>query len=148
MKNLKDTIIEKLVIKKNSKLANDSKIKKITNDIINYLNLYWIKEYQDENSTYFKNIESWVKNNNINSEDIEPAGNKETVNRNILKSSQFYNEYNTSYELNEYCNDEIDHTHILDENKSLDFEIRYSDKMICNISSIGTLYVIIKDKFK
>lgn len=146
MKNLKEIIQEKLIITKNTKEKQyTSVIVKTAKKIIEWLNLDCIKEYQNENSKQFKNIEDWVIDCGIVLNDLDSAANIETI-ASLSNSSKSW--YNDDYTLNEYCNDEIDHTHILDENNHLGYEVRYSDKMICNISSIGTLYVIIKDKFK
>ena len=146
MKNLKDNILEKLIINKSSKIKKYvPSVIKATQKIIKWLDLDWIKEYQNENSEIFKSIEDWVIDCGIVLNDLEPAANVETIAA-LSKLNQSW--YNDDYTLNEYCNNEIDHTHILDENNHLGYEVRYSDKMICNISSIGTLYVIIKDKFK
>lgn len=147
MKTINNYIQEKLVFNKHTKAKQyTSVITKTTKQIINWLNLYWINEYRDVNSEYFKNIEDWVIDRGIGIDDLEPAANTETLH--ILKNNIIVSVYNNDDTLNEYCNDEIDRTHLLEENNNLGFEIRYSDKMICNICDAGTLYVIIKDKFK
>ena len=143
MKKLKNIILEKLQIKNNSK-AKTNNSATTTKKIISWLDLS--KDYLDENGEYFKNIENWVINNHVEIKDLLPCANKETLNDSGI-DYDLLKEFNDDYTLNEYCNEEIDHTHILDDNKKLGYEVRYSNKMICCICSIGTYYVIIKNKF-
>ena len=150
MKNINTYINEKLIV--NNTIQDNKKTNPnfIIYDIYEYLGL----EYYEMNFMRFYDlVKQWKyfencfdKNSAQNSNDLEPCADLETLNASHAKK-EYKKAFNTDPKRNEECLDELSKTKRLYANNIDNYEIKISDKMICNICDWGTLYVIIKDKF-
>ena len=146
MKQLYNFIQEKLILNKTIKSNNNSMITNITYIIMKYLNI------DESNQEIFNYIKDWVGENNICTKDkiikeLEPCADPETLNESNLPID-IKKLFNDSLYLNEKCQYELDKCECLLYDTKEGFDIYASNKMICNVCSCGTLYVIIKEEFK
>lgn len=137
MKSLKDIISEKLIINKDSKNKKEYSIK----DLLLYLN---ITEKTCERYEYLSTkMTDWV--NNINNCQLEPCADPATLNESPFLDN-FKKLYNTGLTVNEWCQEQLSKAHHIYSHQD-DINLYYTDNMICNITSFGTLYIINKDYY-
>ena len=133
MKNLKELIIEKLKIDKNTKLKRNYK----PNEILNWLGI--TEESCERWYILIDEVKKWLTD--INGNKLELCADKETVNDFPLPK-EIKELINTDYKINEECQYELNRAHKVYSNG--DIELHKSKYMICNITQYGTLYVINK----
>lgn len=143
MKNIDKYIIEKILINKNTKI--DNMLAK------NIIKLLYMPKLTDKQKTEVENIvNKWIDDNNINSiDDLMSCCDKETLN-DLPISNQEKKTYYDDYSLNETCQEELTHAKYIATYKYSNneiYELYASDNMICNLSSFGTIYIIIKTEF-
>ena len=140
MNKLKEYIIEKLIINKNSKVKKSYK----PQEILNWLSIF-------ENSCQrweilYNHVNSWLTDN-IKSDTLELCADPETANECKLPK-EIKEIINTSLYVNEWCQDQLDKSHKLYFNEFEDIEIWLNNYIICNITQFGTLYVINKTHYE
>ena len=145
MKNINEFIIEKILISKNTTVYDNVNIDKCIGLINDWLIINTIHEVTQRD--YVINIiKKWIKDNNVDPSEIICCTDFETINS-LPARYKYKISFITDDDVNEKCQNELDNaTHIYSlKNDSMD--IYYTDKMICNITKYGTLYVIVKSKF-
>lgn len=134
MKNLKDIISEKLTINSKTKLGKHTSL---SEKILYTWGFTDFESYENEKQI----IDDWLKENNIT--EVYFACDKET-----LEECDFIDdkEYDTDYELNEYCQEYLSKADKLYTYKSNGekYDIFGSEEMICICSYYGTLFCLDK----
>lgn len=136
MKNIKEIIIEKLIINKDS-FSKQNKQEYTPKDILRFFCI--TPENNDRYELLLDEVEVWL-NKLHNDAIIQPAAHPEVVNE-IKLSKEDKNKINDNYDLNEYCNAFYENSkHVYSNNK---LEIRKVDNVIilCG-STFGTMYFV------
>jgi len=158
MKNLNNFITEKLKVNSKTKINKNDNIesKEIIDQMIYYFNIDPLKTKDEREGRNYENavlkITEWVEFYKI--KDIKFAADLETINDFIKyvndkkHQNDIKKEYDTSYSLNEKCQELLEGSVTLFQHINTHFEVMYNtDKMICISYKYGTIYGLNIDKF-
>ena len=144
MKKINNFINEKLILNKNTKLKKlqGIDINNIEYDsLIDFLHIKSNPSHTTAHEMAIDYFNMWKISENI--EKIQLCTDVETFNS-VSFSKDIRNLINTSYEMNEYCQEQLslNKTKRIMTNQRADIEIWKNDKIFCNITSKGTFYIV------